>query len=351
MQLLRKFFLLCLLVVGVFGLSGLFNFTANFVFAQDLPTFVFLRDLRQGDSGRDVDELQKILRSDLYQNQSDNFVNESGYFGQTTKGAVISFQNKYADQVLLPAGLTEGTGFVGLWTRLKLNEILLKSVVPSTPVVSAPAIVETPATYDLPSGVSGFLSFDYDGLQLNFLSKNFGVAGTDLILSGSGFEQDSIVNFGSVKVSDFESRTSNSIELKVPSNLSSGRYEISVTVEGETSNTASFMVTRSGSSVPKIDRVEPAIAKFGQKITVYGENFSTTGNTVTSSLGIFSDLRSSDGKTIVFEIEKPEYLDEELVLPVWFGDKENLNWSVRIFVANENGISSDNERAQFIINI
>ena len=81
---------------------------------------VLTKDLKIGDEGSQIELLQKWLVRDLESYDSKLI---TGSFGQTTKTAVISFQDKYAEDVLIPQGLPQGTGIVDLLTRRKLNDL------------------------------------------------------------------------------------------------------------------------------------------------------------------------------------------------------------------------------------
>lgn len=116
--------MICLLVVLLAPLS------AN--------AYVFLRNLRQGDIGLDVRELQKALNSNVATRVNSSGAGspgfETSYFGLATKRAVIAFQELYRNEILVPAGLSQGTGFVGALTRQKLNALSFGSVIATTTV-------------------------------------------------------------------------------------------------------------------------------------------------------------------------------------------------------------------------
>ncbi len=81
--------------------------------------FEFKSKLVKGSQGAEVRELQKCLAKDaaIYPEGE-----VTGVFGDKTKQAVILFQEKFRQEILVPAGLTEGNGETGVLTRSKLNE-------------------------------------------------------------------------------------------------------------------------------------------------------------------------------------------------------------------------------------
>lgn len=99
--------------------SGTFPPTPSPTSTPQTKRTPILRNLYLGSRGDDVKTIQDLLiKEGVYPEKL-----VTGYFGPLTKRAVIRFQEKYATDVLKPAGLTKGTGFVGPLTRAKLNKI------------------------------------------------------------------------------------------------------------------------------------------------------------------------------------------------------------------------------------
>jgi peptidoglycan hydrolase-like protein with peptidoglycan-binding domain len=86
---------------------------------QGKQPYVFTRNLSLGDRGVDVTNLQTILFKDGVYPEGEI----TGYFGNLTKAAVARFQEKYRNEVLVPAGLSQGNGYVGMLTRSKLGAL------------------------------------------------------------------------------------------------------------------------------------------------------------------------------------------------------------------------------------
>lgn len=82
--------------------------------------YSFKRNLWLGSRGEDVRFLQAALKEEGVFPEEQAL---SGWFGPVTQGAVRDFQMKYKEDILIPWGFSQGTGFVGLTTKSKLNLI------------------------------------------------------------------------------------------------------------------------------------------------------------------------------------------------------------------------------------
>jgi len=121
-------FIILALMIGLISLSNVNAQNSGSLITTVNAGFSFAKDLELGDTDPDVRELQKVLNSDVDTLVASTGIGsqgqESTYFGNLTKLAVIKFQNKYASTVLTPIGMTAGNGYVGLRTRTKLNQLI-----------------------------------------------------------------------------------------------------------------------------------------------------------------------------------------------------------------------------------
>lgn len=116
------------------------------------PIAEWSRDLKEGDIGDDVRELQQFLNLDIGAtgtNQKSTKIaitgpgspgQESSYFGKATKSAVIAFQERFATDILIPSGLVSGSGVADEKTRIKIHE--LKTTLPQKESATAVRYVD-----------------------------------------------------------------------------------------------------------------------------------------------------------------------------------------------------------------
>ena len=128
-------------------------------------TITFTENLSLGSSDAQVLALQQLLNKDpstqLATAGPGSLGDETGYFGALTKAAVIRFQDKHASEVLAPAGLTQGSGYVGSYTRAELNALSTTAVVntgttnPTIPFTTVPPpITVSPPAASAPTATS-----------------------------------------------------------------------------------------------------------------------------------------------------------------------------------------------------
>lgn len=86
----------------------------------------FTRNLKTGDTGQDVMDLQKLLNAKGFTVSVAGAGapgQETQYYGPATAAAVSKMQVAFASEILTPLGLTNGTGFFGASTRAKANAL------------------------------------------------------------------------------------------------------------------------------------------------------------------------------------------------------------------------------------
>jgi hypothetical protein len=151
--------------------------------AATLTPYTFTKLLKVGSRGEAVLRLQETLNQDIAtQVAASGYLSkgqEGYFFGKLTKAAIIKFQNKYASEILVPAGLTRANGQLGYYSRKKLNE-LRAAYVAGTQTSSTTITTEAPtsitsgsavlkATYGA-SGSAPLLYFKY-GTTLSTLTS------------------------------------------------------------------------------------------------------------------------------------------------------------------------------------
>ncbi len=305
-----------------------FRSTLLLFFIAGAPFFAFgaefSRDLRVGMRGDDVRELQKFLNNDTETRIADtgagSLGNETNYFGQATKRAVVKFQEKYGTDILTPFNLTHGTGFFGQKTREKVYSLMNNS--------QSLIVVEI-------SKETSKIPIEKGDVILMFPSQYSGKPGTMITLSGAGFTaSDNTIYFGNeYSVAGAVSWNGQSITFKVP-NIPKGIYLLFLkNPRGESNKGQWFVVTDGVTQEPKIDSVTPGHIVRGDVMTVKGSSFSLSDNMVQYGAGVIKNIASSDGFTLVFNIPQNTLATStshriKLSLPMW------------VYVINENGVSN-----------
>lgn len=351
---------------------------------------VFTANLSLGSSGAQVVALQRFLNLD-----SDTRVasagpgspgNETTYFGSLTKAAVVRFQEKYAGEILAPVALAHGNGYVGSYTRAKLNALpaqtsaaspvnanppVTRAARPATATTTAPATIPMPPVADylvndsekiniysgdamlenvrnkiyatINSAVASqsatdialpvITRSDVPGVVIGMLSPQSGAPGTRVSIQGDGISANSVVYFGSKYVVRAVSRdASGNFSFAVPP-IPPARYDVAVRTGNAVSNTTMFVLRDLHNPSVHIQNISPSAIAYGDALTITGSGFTKQSNVVVTNYQKFADVPSSDGKTLVVRLT-PDVLRESAKI----GDGTR-SIPMYLYVVNDYGFS------------
>lgn len=154
----------------------------------------FTRPLKIGSTGSDVRALQVALNSVVETRVAESGPGsprqETAYFGNKTALAVSKFQLLHRTAILIPNGLTQGTGYVGPSTLAVLNKVnvvtMVTEVVPPVAKPKLPGNVEglqgTLSVIERVGIKQGFSSIEIDRLK-TIITKDITATTTPLLVA------------------------------------------------------------------------------------------------------------------------------------------------------------------------
>ncbi len=235
---------------------------------------LFYRNLGMTDVGPDVQALQKILNSNasttvsLTGRGSRGF--ETSYFGSATKVAVIKFQELYRNEILVPSGLVNGTGYVGTLTRKKLNSLSIPTV--SVPFIFPSPPLQVPSAVDAPVITSLSTTTLQNGQTIGITGRNFSPINT--VLFSIDFP-DRYTNVIAASSTYMEVTFSSSVSSKLKENLSKLSPRIRDAILEKVSKSAEEKDGMHGNHVP---------------VAISVKNEKGTSNAVTATINLLTGI-------------------------------------------------------------
>lgn len=294
---------------------------------------LFTQNLTIGSDNEEVRRLKSILNSiEATKIQDVPFNTEkTTYFGEATKKSVVKFQELYAREVLYPVGLVKGTGYVGVQTRKKLNELAISPTL--TPQISAST---SPETLDL----SALLAY-FEPVKTYRVQKYQVLPESSVVLQGSGFSAaDNTVHIdGTYVLRGIYSLDGKTLRFTLPKGLTAGKHLVWVSNANGTSKNAAapvyFFVSNSPQDPPQITRVTVAESQ-NDKITIYGTGFTQNDNAIYTGFGTITGVASQNGKEITLDLSKLEHLKNISSL----SHVKDTSHRIWMYVQNENGVTT-----------
>lgn len=106
---------------GMYFIDLSFTEPAKWITPVKYKGYQFTRDLTVGSRGKDVNDLQEILKANGY---FPNNIGTTFYFGGITRQAVKAFQKDYEKSILNSIGLKTPTGYFGTSSRRKSEKLM-----------------------------------------------------------------------------------------------------------------------------------------------------------------------------------------------------------------------------------
>jgi hypothetical protein len=326
------------------GLVAVALFGANIAFAQSysygypnsiLPTQAgcvnLVSDLSYGSQGADVSSLQGFLVSQNFPGGGAWMV--TGYFGNATLTALKNFQQGLGLPMTGVADAATRSAIARVSCNYSSGYQYQNNYSTSYPYLSYPY------SYN-------YNNFNYtypyvnQNVALTSMSLNTGTPGTSVTLYGTGFDpSNNSVYFGNQALPGIPSQNGTALTFSVPnyygySNAYNQNVQIYVTNSHGTSNSLAFTLSaypyygynnycngaQYGYSYgytgncyqyqtpsqnllsPSLIYLNPTSGKVGDSVTVFGNGFTTTGNTVHFGTGVITNLNSPDNQSVSFQV-------------------------------------------------
>ncbi len=280
--------------------TSLLFFISLIVQTAHAQSLTLNKNLRQGDTGADVYQLQIFLNKDLRTRIASQGPgspgSETNYFGALTLDAVRRFQSLYSQDVLQPAGLVVPSGYVGPLTRAKIQALTGST---SSQLSTTPSSISTSqsSTNVTPAQVK-------DAPKLHSLSQYYVTANTPVTVYGSGFTANNTVNVGpSFRIDALSSPDGNTLVFTSPNLEGSFNLWISnengVTLDGLAP--PFFNIGSTSQLPPQINSVSPEVIRVRsvENITITGSGFDSENNTVISTMGTVENIPSQNNTLII----------------------------------------------------
>ena len=176
-----------------------------------------------------------------------------------------------------------------------INATLINVVVPES--LSAGSFTVTVTTDGRMSNEVNFEVTELPVPGITSVAPEEGLPGTSITIVGVNFSNENNENTVTIagESATITSASPTEIIAVVPDSLAAGETQVSVTVEGRTSNLATFTVL-----APEISSISPGVGPIGTIVTITGTNFSGDpgGNTVT-----FADIEARIESASTTQIE------------------------------------------------